>query len=157
SLAPAQARAGFVTYSYSGSGIIDPGLDPSSLTGSFQVDMAVVASGHIHLSDLQNVSFTFSALNRPDVTFTLIDDITGNNGVIDVNAQGVPTSRNDLFFMSVGDPYGQGSGALLGDVQFNFSGTFPTDSYLVVYDDPNPNNNFLGSGGDFGTNWTVTG
>jgi hypothetical protein len=158
SLAPAQARAGLFTYSYSGSGT-HPG---SSLTGSFQVDMAVVAIGVIHLADLQNVSFTFSASGHPDVTFTSFSAIAGAggspDGQINVNAQSLPTSQDSLSFPPIINPYGQGSGTRIsGIVDFNVSGTFPSDTYDFGYTDSNhPMNNFDAAGGGSGTNWTVT-
>jgi hypothetical protein len=156
--APAQARAGLVTYSYSGSGSIEPGTGTGSLTGSFQVDQSVVASGHIHLSDLQNVSFTFSVTGHsPDITYTSIAAIGGNNGVIDVNAQGLPTSLNILEFPDVDNPYGQGSSTFIeGGVSFNHLGTFPSDGFDFQYHDfNNPGNEFSVDGGGRPA-WTVT-
>src|SRR5262249_54250695 len=84
---------------------VGPGPGTSSLHGSFQVDAAVVASGHVHLADLQKVSFTLTATFHPDFTFTSIGVILGNDGVIDVNAQGLPTSPTFLQFPLVVDPY----------------------------------------------------
>jgi hypothetical protein len=149
SLAPA-AHAGLFTYSYNGSG---SGPPASSLTGSFQVDQAAIASGTITLADFQNVSFTLAVRGYADLSFTSIASITGNGGVIAVDAQGMPTSENVLDFPRVNNPYGA-RGVLTAEVDFNLVNTFPTDGYSAVYA-ADPGIVFNVFGGSFGDNWAV--